>query len=157
SHHNRGCQMWKKLARYQAVFGFVAFSASLGIPAQAGTEAIATRSLTIQPAGPRQGEAGSRYFNVEGVENDRDASFGVLIFQLPRGEGDVEKLSLRLVQSVPRFARDGKVKFLLAEPRDQGTGNLAGLKFDPKSPDGLGKEAFKAIHPLGSGTFTKAK
>jgi hypothetical protein len=46
---------------------------------------------------------------------------------------------------------------LLAEPRDQGTDSLAGLKFDPRSPNGLGKDAFKAVHPLGSGTFTRVK
>ena len=102
------------------MLGLVAFSTSLALPALAGTEVTATRSLTIQPAGPRQGEAGSRYFNVEGARNDRYASFGVLVFQFPKGEGDVEKLSLRLVQSIPRFARDGKVKFLLAKPRDSG-------------------------------------
>jgi hypothetical protein len=61
------------------------------------------------------------------------------------------------VQSIPRFARDGKVRFLLAEPREQGTDSLAGLKFDPKSPDGLGKDAFKTVHSLGSGTFTKVE
>jgi hypothetical protein len=148
--------MRKRLARYQAIFGFMAFSLSSGLPFQAGTEATATRSLTIQPAGPRQGEAGNRYFNVEGARNDRYASFGVLVFQLPRGEGEVEKQSLRLVQSIPRFARDGKVRFLLAEPHDQGTDTLAALKFDQKTPGGLG-EAFKAVHPLGSGTFTKVK
>jgi hypothetical protein len=56
-----------------------------------------------------------------------------------------------------RFARDGKVRFLLAEPRDPGGDSLTGLKFDPKSPGGLGKDAFQAVHPLGSGTFTKVK
>ena len=61
------------------------------------------------------------------------------------------------MQSIPRFAKDGKVKLLLAEPRDQVTDTLADLKFDPRSPDGLGKEAFKAVHPLGSGTFPKVK
>ena len=37
---------------------------------------------------------------------------------MPKSEGraaDVENLSLRLVQSIPRFAKDGKVRFLLAE------------------------------------------
>jgi hypothetical protein len=149
--------MHKRRASYPAIFGFVAFSLSLGAPALAGTETTAARSLTIQPAGPRQGEAGSRHFNVEGAKNERYASFGLLVFQLPKGEGDVEKLSLRLVQSIPRFARDGKVRFLLAEPRDQGADSLAGLKFDPNSPGGIGKDAFKAVHPLGSGTFTKVK
>jgi hypothetical protein len=62
-----------------------------------------------------------------------------------------------LVQSIPQLARDGKVRVRLAEPRDQNTDSLARLKFDPKSPGGLSKDAFKAPHPLGSGTFTKVK
>jgi hypothetical protein len=81
----------------------------------------------------------------------------MLIFQLPQGEGALEKLSLRLAPSISRFARDGKVHFLLVDPREQRTDSLVGLKFDPNSPDGLGKDAFKAVQPLGSGTFTKAK
>jgi hypothetical protein len=151
--------MRKRRVRYQAVFGFVALSLSSGLTSWAGTEATATKSLTVQPAGPRPGEAGSRYFNVEGAKNERYASFGVLVFQLPRGkdEGDVGKLSLRLVQSIPSFAKDGKVRFLLAEPHDQATDALTGLKFDPMSPDGLGKDAFKAVHPLGFGTFAKVR
>src|SRR5947209_3761602 len=99
--------MRKRLVRHRTLVWFVAMLGSWAIPARARTEATVTRSLTVQPAGPRQGEAGSRYFNVEGVKNERYASFGVLVFQLPKGEGHVEKLSLRLVQSLPRFAKDG--------------------------------------------------
>jgi hypothetical protein len=120
----------------------------------------ATRSLTIQPAGSRTGAAESRYFNIEGKKNERYASFGVLVFELPKDDGqqgDVENLSIRLVQSVPKFAKDGKLRFLLAEPRDRGTDSLAGLKFDTGSTDGVRKDAFKAIHRLGSGTFTTVK
>jgi hypothetical protein len=94
------------------------------------------------------------------VKNERYASFGVLVFQLPKDpapKGDVANLSLRLIQSIPRFAKDGKIRFLLVEPSDQGSDSLSGLKFDPTSPNGLAKDAFKAIHPLGSGTFTKVK
>src|SRR5206468_1326137 len=40
---------------------------------------------------------------------------------------------------------------------DQGTDPLADLKFDAKSPDGPGKDAFKAVHALGARTFTKVK
>jgi hypothetical protein len=75
--------------------------------------------------------------------------------RIPAGRS--HSLRLRLVQSIPRFAKDGKVRFLLAEPHDQGTHSPAGLKFDLKSPDGLGKEVFKVVHPLGSGTFTRVK
>src|SRR6516162_1880285 len=52
--------------------------------ARGETEVIASQSLTIQPTGPRQGEAAKDYFNVEGNDNERYASFGVLVFELPK-------------------------------------------------------------------------
>ena len=70
----------------------------------AGIQSTATRSLTVQTAGPRPGEAGSRYLNVEGVKKDRYASFGVLAFELPKGEklaGEVQAVSLHLVFRQP--------------------------------------------------------
>ena len=121
---------------------------------------MATRGLTVRPTGPRQSEAGSRYYNVEGVMKDRYASFGVLVFELPKGgdrAGNVDKLSLRLVQSVARFTQDGKVRFFVAEPADRGTDPLAGLKFEAGSSGGVGKDAFKALHALGSGDFKKVE
>jgi hypothetical protein len=45
----------------------------------------------------------------------------------------------------------------LAEPLDKGADPLAGLKFEAGSPGGVPKEAFRALHPLGSGTFTKVE
>jgi hypothetical protein len=75
------------LARYQATLWILALATSSGVSALAGIEATATKSLTIQSAGPRQGEAGSRYFNVEGLKNERYASFGVLVFELPKAGG----------------------------------------------------------------------
>jgi hypothetical protein len=152
--------MGKLLFRHRVFFGLMIVSTSSGLPSLAGTEVTATKSLTVQPTGPRQGEAGSRYFNVEGQKNDRYARFGVLVFELPKGQGrdsEVENLSLRLVQSVPRFARDGKIHFLLAEPSERGADSLAALTFDVKSPDGLGRDAFRAVHRLGSEIFTRVK
>jgi hypothetical protein len=144
------------LKGHPAILWFFALATTPGLPALAGIEATATRNLTVQPAGSRPGEVGSRYFTVEGVKKDRYASFGVLVFELPKGgdqAGDVDKLSLRLVQSVSRFTQDGKVRFVVAEPADRGTNPLAGLKFEVGSSGGVGKDAFKALHPLGSGTF----
>jgi len=89
--------------------------------------------------------------------NDRYTSFGILLFQLPKDQGEVGKPGLRLVPSIPGFAKDGKLRFLLAETRDPGTGVLARLRLDPKASGGIGQEAFKAVHPLGSGSFTKVK
>jgi len=152
--------MRTKLARCQAIVWFVALMAAPGLTALAEIKATSTKSLTVQPAGPRQGEAGSRYFNVEGVKKERYASYGVLVFELPGGEnqvGEVGKMSLRLVQSDAGFTQDGKVQFFVAEPTDRGTDPLAGLKFEAGSPGGVAKDAFKALHPLGTGTCKKVE
>ena len=50
--------------------------AQLDRTARGETEVVASQALTIQPTGPRQGEAGKNYFNVEGTENEKFASFG---------------------------------------------------------------------------------
>src|SRR5262245_6184029 len=135
------------LARHRAILCFFALATMPGATAMAGIKATATKGLTVQPAGPRQGENGSRYFNVEGVKKERYASFGVLVFEVPKGVDqarEVERLSLRLVQSIARFTQDGKVRFFLAEPSDRGDDALAGLKFEAKSSGGVAKDAFKA-------------
>jgi hypothetical protein len=75
------------LTSYRAILGFAALMTMSGLPALAEIKVIATKSLTIQPAGPRQGEAGRSYFNVEGLKNGRYAGLGVLAFALPKGEG----------------------------------------------------------------------
>jgi hypothetical protein len=148
------------LDRHAVILWSFALATIPGLPALAKIKATATRSLTVQPAGPRQGENGSRFFNVEGAKKERYASYGVLVFELPKGgdhAGDVEKLNLRLVQSVARFSLDGKVRFFLAEPLDRAGDPLAELKFQAGSPGGVARDVFKALHPLGSGTFTKVE
>lgn len=148
------------LTRRQATLWFFALATIPGLPAMAGIKSTATRSLTVQPAGLRQGETGSRYLNVEGTKNEKYTSFGVLVFELPKGGDqarDVEKMSVRMVQSVARFSKDGKMKFFLAEPADGGPDRLAVLKFEVGSPGGVAKDAFKALHPLGSGAFKKVE
>jgi hypothetical protein len=121
-------------------------------PAFAETKVVASKSLTIQPTGPRAGEAGSKYFNVEGKGNEKYASFGVLVFELPEEvrETTLKSLTLSLVQSIPRFARDGAIKFFLAPDLDPN----AELKFDPGAPDGVGSQ-IKPLYSLGSGEFKK--
>jgi hypothetical protein len=39
------------------------------IGARAAVEVTASRTLTIQPGGPRSGENGTKYFNIEGKDN----------------------------------------------------------------------------------------
>ena len=57
-----------------------------------------------------------------------------------------------LAQSVPRFAKDGGIKFFLAPDLDP----KAELKFDAQTPDGVGGQ-IKPLHPLGSGAFKKVE
>jgi hypothetical protein len=129
------------------------FLASLMVsPTFAGVEVVATKSLTIQPTGPRSGDAGSKYLNIEGKGNEKYASFGVLVFELPQEvQGKrIKSLTLSLVQSIPRFAKDGGIKFFLAPDLD----GEAALRFDPSAPDGVGSQ-IRSLHPLGSGQFRK--
>jgi hypothetical protein len=121
-----------------------------------GPEVAATRSLTVQPAGVRSGTAGAEYLNVEGKGNGKYASYGLLTFPAPSaGEkaGRVEGLTLTLVQSIPRFAKDGKVRFFLV---DADRIETEGLKFDEASPGGLG-DRFEMRQPIGTGEFKKVK
>jgi hypothetical protein len=112
------------------------------------------KSLTVQPNGARSGGVGKQYFNVEGKDNDKYASFGVLIFDIPK-EIDASKIkgiALTLVQSIPKFAKDGEVKMFFAPNLDP----TADFKFDPMSENGVGHQ-LKPLHDLGSGTFKKVK
>ena len=75
-------------------------------------------------------------------------------FEIPKEIQDkkVKSVSLTLVQSIPKFAKDGAVRFFLAL-------DLAAeedLKFDPNAPDGVGNQN-KPRHALGSGNFKKVE
>jgi hypothetical protein len=124
------------------------------IPAQASEAVIATKSLTIQPSGPRSGDAGNKYFNIQGKGSDKYASFGVLVFEVPKEitGSKIKGMSLTLVQSIPAFAKDGAVKLYLAPELDP----AADLKFDSKSENGVGDQ-IKVLNELCSGTFKKVK
>jgi hypothetical protein len=121
-------------------------------PTQAGEEVIASKSLTVQPNGRRSGDAGSKYFNIQGKDNEKYASFGVLVFDIPKDIQDkkLKNLNLTLVQSVPKFAKDGAIRFFLAPDPD----TTKDLKFDATTADGVGSQ-IKSLHPLGQGNFKK--
>ena len=114
----------------------------------------ASKSLTIQPTGPRAGDAGSKYFNIQGKDSGKYASFGVLAFEMPKNieASKIKSMTLTLVQSVPAFAKDGAVIIYLApelDPADE-------LKFDASSDNGIGNQ-IKVLHELCLGTFKKVK
>ena len=122
--------------------------------AEPGEDVVASKCLTIQPNGPRQGDAGTKYFNIQGKDNGRFASFGVLVFEMPKNldGAKIKNVTLTLVQSVPSFAKDGDVKIMLAPEMDPSSE----LKFDPSSDNGVGDQ-IKKLLDLGSGTFKKVK
>jgi hypothetical protein len=122
------------------------------IPTQAGIEVTASKSFTVQPNGPRSGENGSKYFNIEGKDNKQYASFGVLIFEIPKEVQDkkVKSVALTLVQSVARFSKDGAIRFFLAPDLN----DARDLKFDTNTSDGLGNRIM-AFQAMGSGNFKK--
>jgi hypothetical protein len=132
----------------------VAHALDVAGKAQAGEDVAASKCLTIQPGGPREGEGGTKYFNIEGKDNGKFASFGVLIFEIPKkiDGSKIKSATLALVQSVPAFAKDGDVKIMLAPELDP----ASELKFDPSSDNGIGKQ-IKTLLDLGSGTFKKVK
>jgi hypothetical protein len=149
------CQQW-------AVVSFLvlaAVEATLSEVEGALFEVTATKSLTVQSAGSRAGDAGSNYFNIEGKNKERYASFGVLVFPLNKSEAAPQpnELTLTLVRSIPGFASDGAVKFYLAEPANTDKDSLEKLKFDTSVASGLGRDSFKALHELGRGTFKKVE
>jgi hypothetical protein len=127
-----------------------------GTTAHAGSDIVASASATVLPTGPRTGDHGALYFNIEGAGNEKYASFGVLDFTVPKAEsgtGEVSALTLKLTQSLARFSADGKVAALLV-----GDAELAidQLKFASASADGLGDQ-FKTRCALGAATFKKDK
>lgn len=128
------------------------FATSQVIPNQAGVDVVASKSLTVQPTGPRSGDGGCKYFNIQGKDNEKYASFGVLVFEIPKDIHDkkVKGVTLSLVQSIPKFAKDGAIRFFLVPDLDA----AGDLKFDPTAPDGVGSQ-IKALHPLGSGNFKR--
>ncbi len=102
---------------------FIAFAFVTAVQAQnvagkaaAGEDVAAAKTLTIQPGGPREGEGGTKYFNIEGKDNGKFACFGVLVFEMPKkiDGSKIKSATLAFVQSVPAFAKDGDIKILLA-------------------------------------------
>ena len=81
------------------------------------------------------------------------------MFPVPRGDekAEIKNLTITLVQSVPSFSGDGKIKFFLAQPADADPRSLEKLKYDPTATRGLAKDAFKSLSPLGSGVFKKVE
>jgi hypothetical protein len=115
-------------------------------------EVTASKNLTVQSDGPRLGKNRSKYFNIEGKDNTQYPSFGVLSFEIPKEVQDkkVKSVTLTLVQSIPKFAKDGAIRFYLAPDLS----DVGDLKFDTNTSDGLGNRIM-AFQVMGAGNFKK--
>ena len=122
-----------------------------------GNSITSSRSVMITVGGPRKGEAPGRYFNVQGLSSRGDskfASYGLLDFDIEPGQqnaaGTTRKATLVLTQSIPPFAKPGRLLFLIARDPDE---EIATLKFAIEGETALG-DALPRCMPCGEATFT---
>ncbi len=108
--------------------------------------ALATFNVTVQPAGPRQGNNGKNFLNVEGSVNNAFASYGVVDFTTAGLFGstlnDITKISLRLVASNAAFSFTGDANVYITEDTaTNATQTGSPLIFDATQlPEGLGTQ-----------------
>ena len=122
-----------------------------------GNSITASRSVMITVGGPRKGEAPGRYFNVQGLSSRGDskfASFGLLDFDIEPGQqkaaGPMRKATLVLTQSIPPFAKPGRLLFFMPRDPDE---EITTLKFAIEGDTALG-DALPRCIPCGEATFT---
>jgi len=88
--------------------------------AQVTSSSVAVQTGTIQPAGPRQGVNGDRFFNIEGLNNGTFASYGVARWDLTQlraefdaafgaGQWEVTSVELEVTQDNAAFTLTGPV------------------------------------------------
>jgi len=122
-----------------------------------GNSITSSRSVMITVGGPRKGEAPGRYFNVQGLSSRGDskyASYGLLDFDIEPGQqkaaGTTRKAILVLTQSIPPFAKPGRLLFFIARDPDE---EISTLKFAIEGETALG-DALPRCMPCGEATFT---
>ena len=121
-----------------------------------GTAVASLHSEMITVGGLRKGEAPGRYFNVQGLSSRGDAkfaSFGLLDFDIepgaPKVAGTMRKATLVLTQSIPPFAKPGRLLFFMPRDPDE---DLATLKFATEGDTALG-DALPRCIPCGEASF----
>lgn len=120
------------------------------------TAVASSRSVMITVGGPRKGEAPGRYFNVQGLSSRGDskfASFGLLDFDIepgaPKVAGTIRKATLVLTQSIPPFAKPGRLLFFMPRDPDE---DITPLKFATEGDTALGDGLPRCI-PCGEASF----
>ena len=107
----------------------------------------ASHNITVQPAGPRQGANGLRFFNVQGNNNGAFASYGVADFTVSNlgiagTVTNVNRLSFVLVSANAAFSFDGVCNVWLSNDTTTSTAQSGSpLFFDSNFLwDGLGTQ-----------------
>ena len=83
---------------------------------------IAVNNYTVRPSGPRTGNSGTSFFNIEGSDNGTFASFGVVDFDMAGIVGTdlivtrIKEITLGLVQENASFTTDGPLSVYVASP-----------------------------------------
>lgn len=110
-----------------SALAFGALCAACMIDAEAATSSVeAFANATVQPSGPRGGNNGTNFFNIEGSDNGSFASYGVARFdvsaaragfdaQFGVGGWGLDTVELELVQSNAAFTNDGPVAVYFTE------------------------------------------
>ncbi len=134
---------------------------ALTAEAQLSVGINAVNNATIQPAGPRTGVNGKRFFNIQGNNSGQFASFGVVDFSaadlnLTLPVVDIQSITLKLYDAPASFSANGTVRFWLSE--DTATDIEPGtspLRWDATAlPDGVGTQ-LSPVHLLGTGAYVK--
>ncbi len=89
--------------------------AAVVVPARADVMTTASDNASVQPGGPRSGNNGKRFFNIEGSSNGSFASYGVVDFQFGAvaAQPAFTSLTLALTQANASFTADGGLNFYL--------------------------------------------
>ncbi len=118
------------------------------------TEAIA--NATVLSKGPRPGDRGKLYFNVQGDTSANFASFAVADFTIRTlGKIEVTDIKVRLSQSNSQFSVGGGVEFWLSTDTTSSIEPGSVLAYDfLDTPGGLARQLPQALY-LGKGVYTK--
>jgi hypothetical protein len=137
--------------------------ATAALPAAARADLYSTAAFdngTIQSTGPRQGDFGKIFFNIEGLANSPFDSYGVADFDSTQlginfTVSNILTVTVALTQDNAAFTTNGSINFYISgdtvtsiQPADDV------VFFDESDPEGLNGQLSPTYY-LGTGTFTE--
>ncbi len=101
-------------------FGLLTRSQFAQAAPPAAPELKAVQAVTVEASGPKSGDNGDKFFNIEGAKNGKYACFGLLRFdgatlkkeldgKYGAGKYKITNVTLQLTQSPAKFSKDGPV------------------------------------------------